>query len=327
MAGPVPAMEEALGTVCWWGLSPAIDLRLHREHDPPATPGPPAPLTPPGNGDAPRSPLGHRGGGGAAGGGGRGAARTADGGPGAAGTPPGHHRTELARGVGTEGVPGGGPGCSRSHPPQLFVAERRPESVSRQLLFLLLATEAPGRVSAAGNGTGGTPPNTHRDPPGTGTDPAPPPARAAAILELLGSVRVRPGTAAALPGAAARLRRWVTANRDPDGPAELELMKVRAGRTGGTGTTGGSRVMGKRGGRGYGGETGDCQVLRSRGERGTGGAPGRREPAGIGGPSAGPGGLRGVPVLPGSGGPPVPGSQGGNRGRGSQVGSVPGSQG
>lgn len=48
MAGPVPAMEEALGTVCWWGLSPAIDLRLHREHDPPVTPLPGnPPVTPP----------------------------------------------------------------------------------------------------------------------------------------------------------------------------------------------------------------------------------------------------------------------------------------
>ncbi|NWX04044.1 DAAF3 factor, partial [Caloenas nicobarica] len=203
---PVPAMEEALGTVCWWGLSPAIDLRLHREHDPPATPGPP-PVTPPVTGNRPPAvPLG-----------------TEEAAALLVGAAEGRHVLLTAA-------------RARRGPPRdvtLFVAERRPESVSRQLLFLLLATEAPGRASPAGNGTRGPPP--HR-PTGTPSryrhrhrPPAPPAARAATILELLGSVRVRPGTAAALSGAAARLRRWVagTGNREPDGPAELELMKVR----------------------------------------------------------------------------------------------------
>ncbi|XP_065587272.1 dynein axonemal assembly factor 3 [Cyrtonyx montezumae] len=68
----------------------------------------------------------------------------------------------------------------------IFVAERRPEAVARQLLFLLLAT-------AEGPGSSGLR------------------ARAAALLELMGSVRLRPSTARLLRGAAGRLRRWVTA--------------------------------------------------------------------------------------------------------------------
>lgn len=61
------------------------------------------------------------------------------------------------------------------------------------------------------------------------------PARAASILELLGSGSLRAGTAALLRGAAGRLRRWVGAERhrdwdpDRDGLADLGLMKVRTG--------------------------------------------------------------------------------------------------
>ncbi|XP_030826694.1 dynein assembly factor 3, axonemal, partial [Camarhynchus parvulus] len=63
--------------------------------------------------------------------------------------------------------------------------------------------------------------------------------RAAAILELLGSGSLRPGTAALLRGAAGRLRRWIRAgtepepepapnrNRNTNGPADLRLMKCR----------------------------------------------------------------------------------------------------
>ncbi|XP_050176384.1 dynein axonemal assembly factor 3 [Myiozetetes cayanensis] len=95
---------------------------------------------------------------------------------------------------------------ARRDPPRaitLFVAEQRPEPVARQLLFLLLALEAPERPRPA--------------------------ARAAAILELLGSGRLRAGTAAMLRGAAGRLRRWVTGDRhwQREGPADLGLMKCR----------------------------------------------------------------------------------------------------
>ncbi|NXK95448.1 DAAF3 factor, partial [Formicarius rufipectus] len=85
----------------------------------------------------------------------------------------------------------------------LFVLEQRPELVARQLLFLLLALEAPERPRPA--------------------------ARAATILELLGSGRLRTGTAAMLRGAAGRLRRWVTGDRDweREGPSDLGLMKCR----------------------------------------------------------------------------------------------------
>ncbi|XP_031465618.1 dynein assembly factor 3, axonemal [Phasianus colchicus] len=86
----------------------------------------------------------------------------------------------------------------------IFVAEQRPEAVARQLLFLLLATTEP-----AGS---------------TGLR-----ARAAALLELLGSVRLRPSTARLLEGAAGRLRRWVMeGGAEVDGPPmEVELMKSR----------------------------------------------------------------------------------------------------
>lgn len=46
----------------------------------------------------------------------------------------------------------GFPGCS-PRCPQLFVAEQSPEPVARQLLFLLLALEAPERPRPAGTGT------------------------------------------------------------------------------------------------------------------------------------------------------------------------------
>lgn len=82
----------------------------------------------------------------------------------------------------------------------IFVAEERPEPVARQLLFLLLATaEPPGSAGLR--------------------------ARAAALLELLGSARLRPATARLLGGAAGRLRRWVAEGGRP--PLEVELMKSR----------------------------------------------------------------------------------------------------
>ncbi|NWW24408.1 DAAF3 factor, partial [Falcunculus frontatus] len=127
------ALEEALGTVCWWGLSPAIDLRLHLPPDPAAE----------------ASVL-------------------------LVGAAEGRHLLMTAA-------------RARRGPPRsitLFVAEQSPEPVARQLLFLLLALEAPDRPRPA--------------------------ARAAAILELLGSGSLRPGTAALLRGAAGRLRRWVS---------------------------------------------------------------------------------------------------------------------
>lgn len=75
-------------------------------------------------------------------------------------------RTVVHRGRGSSRCYRGSSRCyreSRRPPPQLFVAEQRPEAVARQLLFLLLALEAPGRSGPAG--TGG--------PPGL---PPPPPA-------------------------------------------------------------------------------------------------------------------------------------------------------
>ncbi|XP_015706213.1 uncharacterized protein LOC107307237 [Coturnix japonica] len=77
----------------------------------------------------------------------------------------------------------------------MFVAEQRPEPVARQLLFLLLATTEPTGSSGLR-------------------------ARAAAILELLGSVRLRPSTDRILRGAAGRLRRWVTAGGAAGAPPE-----------------------------------------------------------------------------------------------------------
>ncbi|NWY23093.1 DAAF3 factor, partial [Aphelocoma coerulescens] len=148
------ALEEAAGTVCWWGLSPAIDLRLH--------------LPPDADPAAEASVL-------------------------LVGAAEGRHLLMTAA-------------RARRGPPRnitLFVAEQSPEPVARQLLFLLLALEAPDRPRPA--------------------------ARAAAILELLGSGSLRPGTAALLRGAAGRLRRWVRTERHRDGPAELGLMKVRTG--------------------------------------------------------------------------------------------------
>ncbi|XP_039587153.1 dynein assembly factor 3, axonemal, partial [Passer montanus] len=154
------ALEEAVGTVCWWGLSPAIDLRLH---------------LPPG---AEASVL-------------------------LVGAAEGRHLLMTAA-------------RARRGPPRditLFVAEQSPEPVARQLLFLLLALEAPERPRAAG--------------------------RAAALLELLGSGSLGPRTAALLRGAAGRLRRWLRhqpdrdrepdrdPDRDPNGPADLRLMKCR----------------------------------------------------------------------------------------------------
>ncbi|NWU88230.1 DAAF3 factor, partial [Onychorhynchus coronatus] len=175
------ALEEAAGTVCWWGLSPAMDLR---QHLPPET----DPRDP--SAEAPVLLVG-----------------AAEG---------RHVLLTAAR--------------ARRDPPRaitLFVAEQRPEPVARQLLFLLLALEAPGRPRPAGNGG---PPATPREPaPVTPGDLPVPPARAAAILELLGSGRLRAGTAAMLRGAAGRLRRWVTGDRDweREGPADLGLMKCR----------------------------------------------------------------------------------------------------
>ncbi|NXG54076.1 DAAF3 factor, partial [Psilopogon haemacephalus] len=125
----------ALGTVCWWGLTPALDLRQHLPPD--LDPAAEAPVL-------------------------------------LVGAAEGRHLLLTAA-------------RARRGPPRtitLFVAEQRPEAVARQLLFLLLATEAPGRAGLE--------------------------ARAATILELLGSLRLRAATAALLTGAAARLGRWVT---------------------------------------------------------------------------------------------------------------------
>ncbi|KAM9591777.1 dynein axonemal assembly factor 3 [Morphnus guianensis] len=145
-------VEEGLGTVCWWGLSPALDLRQHLPPDP--------------DPEAEAAVL-------------------------LVGAAEGRHFLLTAA-------------RARRGPPRtitLFVAEQRPEAVARQLLFLLLALEAPGRSGPA--------------------------ARAAALLELLGSVRLRAATAALLSGAAGRLRRWVTGDRHREGPADLGLMKCR----------------------------------------------------------------------------------------------------
>lgn len=97
-------VEDGLGTVCWWGLSPALDLRQHREPgDPPSSRCPPPrcppgphPVTPPPPVRSPPGPRPRGGGGGAAGGRGGGAASPADRVPGPAGTPPYHHRTAPA---------------------------------------------------------------------------------------------------------------------------------------------------------------------------------------------------------------------------------------
>ncbi|NXS01523.1 DAAF3 factor, partial [Oxylabes madagascariensis] len=132
---PMAALEDAVGTVCWWGLSPAIDLRLHLPPEP-ESPGESSVLL--------------------------------------VGAAEGRHLLMTAA-------------RARRGPPRditVYVAEQSPEAVARQLLFLLLALEAPERPRAA--------------------------ARAAALLELLGSGRLRPGTAALLRGAAGRLRRWVS---------------------------------------------------------------------------------------------------------------------
>ncbi|XP_069630532.1 dynein axonemal assembly factor 3 [Haliaeetus albicilla] len=145
-------VEDGLGTVCWWGLSPALDLRQHLPPDP--------------DPEAEAAVL-------------------------LVGAAEGRHLLlTVSR--------------ARRGPPRtttLFVAEQRPEAVARQLLFLLLALEAPGRSGPA--------------------------ARAAALLELLGSVRLRAATAALLTGAAGRLRRWITGDRYREGPADLGLMKCR----------------------------------------------------------------------------------------------------
>ncbi|XP_064262188.1 dynein axonemal assembly factor 3-like isoform X1 [Passer domesticus] len=181
------ALEEAVGTVCWWGLSPAIDLRLH------LPPGAEASVLLVGAAEGRHLLM---------------TAARARRGP-----PPRHHGTGKR-----EGTPGGAPGRGEGPGvtgalPQLFVAEQSPEPVARQLLFLLLALEAPERPRAAG--------------------------RAAALLELLGSGSLGPRTAALLRGAAGRLRRWLRhqpdrdrepdrePDRDPSGPADLRLMKCR----------------------------------------------------------------------------------------------------
>ncbi|NXF87970.1 DAAF3 factor, partial [Eubucco bourcierii] len=152
--------EAALGTVCWWGLTPALDLRQHLPLD--LDPAAEAPVL-------------------------------------LVGAAEGRHLLVTAA-------------RARRGPPRtitLFVAEQRPEAVARQLLFLLLAAEAPGRAGLEGTAgpPGHHPTRCHRDLP-----PAPlltPTARAATILELFGSVRLSAGTAALLARAAAHLRRWV----------------------------------------------------------------------------------------------------------------------
>ncbi|NXO03193.1 DAAF3 factor, partial [Rhinopomastus cyanomelas] len=182
----LPVMEGgALGSVCWWGLAPAMDLWQH---------------LPPGQ--EPVSVL-------------------------LVGAEEGRNLL-LTAARGQRGPP---------RDVTLYVSEDRAESVARQLLFLLLATESPRAASPEGTGT---PPSsgtgTHRDPPPGNGSPRPPSARAAAILELFGSVRLCPGTAGVLAGAAARLRRWVSGSRYREGPADLGLMKVP--RRAGSGWTG-----------------------------------------------------------------------------------------
>ncbi|NXN89565.1 DAAF3 factor, partial [Bombycilla garrulus] len=148
-------LEEAMGTVCWWGLSPAIDLRLHL----PPEPEPIVLLV---------------------------------------GAAEGRHLLMTAA-------------RARRGPPRnitVFVAEQSPEPVARQLLFLLLALETPDRPRPAGTGAS---PVCPRCVPGVPVTPViPVPARAAALLELLGSGTLRASTAALLRGAAGRLRRWVS---------------------------------------------------------------------------------------------------------------------
>ncbi|NXL26715.1 DAAF3 factor, partial [Setophaga kirtlandii] len=161
------ALEEAVGTVCWWGLSPAIDLRLHREPaTPPTLPLLPAPLPVlPVTAAPSRFPA----------------------------VPPEPEASVLLVGAAEGRHLLMTAARARRGPPRditLFVAEQSPEAVARQLLFLLLALEAPERPRPA--------------------------ARAAAILELLGSGSLRPGTAALLRGAAGRLRRWIRAGSEPE---------------------------------------------------------------------------------------------------------------
>ncbi|NWY75779.1 DAAF3 factor, partial [Erithacus rubecula] len=129
-------LEAAAGTVCWWGLSPALDLSLHLPPEPDPA--------------AEASVL-------------------------LVGAAEGRHLL-LTAARARRGAP-------RSI--TLFVSEQSPEPVARQLLFLLLALENPERPRPA--------------------------ARAAAILQLLGSGALRARTAELLRGAAGRLRRWVSA--------------------------------------------------------------------------------------------------------------------
>lgn len=171
------ALEAALGTACCWGLSPALDLHQHRELRLPARfpPPPPPPRSIfPGNtdfffpGNPGFSPVPHAGNGDA----------TAL----LVGAAEGRHLLLTAsrahrepRCAITVRLPDGGgavTGTSRPlppvtawPPPQIFVAEERPEPVARQLLFLLLATaEPPGSAGLRGNGE-------HRDRGGGGWGP------------------------------------------------------------------------------------------------------------------------------------------------------------
>ncbi|XP_042749310.1 dynein axonemal assembly factor 3-like, partial [Lagopus leucura] len=174
------ALEAALGTACCWGFSPALDLHEHGELCRHPSPVPP------------QNPL---------------AGFLFPGNPGFFPVP------DAGGGDVTALLVGAAEGrhllltVSRAHrEPRsavtIFVAEQRPETVARQLLFLLLATTEP-----AGS---------------TGLR-----ARATALLELLGSVRLRPSTARLLEGAARRLRRWVMERgaEEEGPPPEVELMK------------------------------------------------------------------------------------------------------
>ncbi|XP_041340846.1 dynein assembly factor 3, axonemal isoform X1 [Pyrgilauda ruficollis] len=147
------ALEDAVGTVCWWGLSPAIDLRLH------LPPGPEASVLLVGAAEGRHLLMT--------------AARARRGPPRditvRTGTPGGTPvpvpgSVSRCRAPGRGEAPGSGLSrCYRGSPgatgalPQLFVAEQSPEPVARQLLFLLLALEAPERPRAAGTGTPVTP--------------------------------------------------------------------------------------------------------------------------------------------------------------------------
>ncbi|XP_053908257.1 dynein axonemal assembly factor 3 [Cuculus canorus] len=93
--------------------------------------------------------------------------------------------------------------------------------------------------------------------------------RAEMLLELLGSVRLRTGTAAIVAESAARLRRWVCGGGrgGPRGPPDLSLMKV--GRTG-TGDAG--RELGMLGDLVL-GELGMLRELLLGGSGGAGGSP------------------------------------------------------